>query len=493
MKKLILLFATFVFSVSTFAYTPPTTNFHKYSINHKRTTLPSRYDSRDLGIIFPARDQGKTGTCWAFTACEVMRTLYHKNNMECEQLAPIVYVNCAKELGFTKVNLNDGGNEDIISAMNARLIAPVYQKSVPEITTWNTECPSYEEKDIHGYVMGTNLLPEDDQIAIKEAIMKYGSVFSSMNYENQYYNDRTYFYEFIGDKTSNHAVNIIGWDDKQHVWIVKNTWGSDSYGDKGIFYVSYDDSNISKRVVVFDQIVEKKDIDNVYGYSNTGASEYFGFEANYPSSIMMAYEIEEGESIEYISTFILHPYTKLHILVQTSDEKNTILYNSDEFLVEDVGMHLHKLKKPVVSEGEPLLVQMCYTTNYPQAIPIESQTNNNKVTLHDSQWYFNGRLWIPVGEGTDDEFNFVVYVYTKNGATDIEETKPNKEGSLIVGGEIDPNVWDYAIRANIFDVSGRNFGTIKPGDKIPNLNVGYYVLVIDKKDGGFAVEKFNVF
>lgn len=494
MKKLILLLSVFVFSMSIFAYTPSPANFHKYSISHKRSTLPSLYDSRELGIIFPARDQGQTGTCWAFTACEAIRTLYHKNNLECKQLAPIVYVNCAKELGFTGVSLSSGGNEEIVAAMNARLLTPVYQENVPEITNWDNECPSYEYKDIHGYVMGTHLLPEDDRIAIKEAIMKYGSVFSSMMYEEKYLDSKN-FYEYIGEEPQNHAVNIIGWDDSKKAWIVKNSWGT-SYGDNGIFWVSYNDSYISKRVVAFDQIVDKQDIDEVYGYSNTGATRYYGFIKNIPSTIMIAYDIEEGESIEYISTFILHPNTKLNVLVRANDDNNTILYNSNEFVVENVGIHLHKLKNPVVSSGDSLLVEICYTSQYDKSIPAEFQETYNKITLHDNQWIFDGRYWIPVGaEATEEKnkCNFVVYVYTKRTATDIEETEPNKEGSLLIGGEIDPNVWDYAIRANIFDISGRNFGTIKPGDSMPDLNPGYYVLVLDKEDGGFVVEKFNVF
>lgn len=493
MKKLILLFAGFVFSMGIFAYTPSPVNFHKYRINHKRTTLPNRYDSRDLGIVFPARNQGETGTCWAFTACEVMRTLYHKNNLKCDNLAPIVYVNCAKNLGYTNVTLDSGGNENIISTMNARLITPVNQSSVPVVTTWNHECPSYEEKDIHGYVLGTELLPENDHIAIKKAIMKYGSVFSSMKFIETYYNEHTYFYEYKGQEQSDHAVNIIGWDDTKRIWIVKNSWGTTDFGEKGVFWVSYDDINISNRVIVFNQNVDKQDIDNVYGYSNTGATQRFGFDPKYPSRILITYDIKEGESIEYISTFILNPNTKLQILVRAVDKQKTILYDSDEFNVEYVGMHLHKLKQPVVSNGDSLRVEICYTSDYERAIPVESQTNYNNITLYGNQKFFNGVDWIPVGEGQERKFNFVVYVYTKEGATDIEETESNKEGSLLIGGEIDPNVWDYAIRANIFDISGRNYGTIKPGDRIPDLNVGYYVLVVDKKDGGFIVEKFNVF
>lgn len=493
MKKLILLLAGFVLSTSIFAYTLPKANFHNYSVSHKRSTLPTRYDSRELGIVFPARDQGNTGTCWAFSACEVIRTLYHKNNQACESLAPIVYVNCANKIGFTRVSLEEGGNENIVACMNARLLTPVKQANVPEITSWNNSCPEHKEDNIHGYVLGTKELPSKDNIAIKKAIMEYGSVFGSLYYKEEYLN-KDYFYEYLGKKDPNHAANIVGWDDTKNAWLVKNTWGS-SFGNDGFYWVSYKDSLISKRAVVFYQTVDKNNIDNVYGYSNTGAITSVGGGENRPLSIMLAYGIEEGESIEYISTFTTDPNTKVNILVQTSDD-NEILYNSNEFTVEYPGFHLHKLNTPVVSNGDTLLVQMSFVSEKGTPIGIELQDPSvNNIEYHSNQWFFDGIDWVSVGKdgSKDNKFNFVVYVYTKKQSTDIEDNISNDDKSIIVGGEINPQVWDYAIRANIFDVSGRNFGTIKPGDKMPNLNTGYYVLVIDKKDGGFMVEKFNAY
>ena len=48
-------------------------------------------------------------------------------------------------------------------------------------------------------------------------------------------------------------------------------------------------------------------------------------------------------------------------------------------------------------------------------------------------------------------------------------------------------------RINIFDISGRNFGSLKPNDTMPNLSNGYYILVVDHKDGTFTTERFNKF
>ena len=123
MKKLLTLFAGILFSVGAYSYSPAPFNLHDYEVNHERATLPSKYDSRDLGIILPSRDQGKSGSCWAFTATDVAQALFHKNGFESGYLAPQTYPNCA--IGYINLNISSGGNEYIAISSNALLKAPV--------------------------------------------------------------------------------------------------------------------------------------------------------------------------------------------------------------------------------------------------------------------------------------------------------------------------------------------------------------------------------
>ena len=493
MKKTLLLLAGLIYFVGGFAYTPTPFNFHNYSVAHKRSTLPSKYDSRELGIILPSRDQGQTNTCWAFATCDVAQALFYKNNSVSDNLAPIVYPNCASELGFSNVGLQTGGNEAVVTAMHCMLKAPVYQSSVPEISKYDTDCPAYTKDDIHGYILETSALPENDMVAIKEAVMEYGSVFTSMYYENEYFNDNSY--EYIGNEEPNHAISIIGWDDSKNAWLIKSTWGKNS-GVDGTFWVSYQDSRIAEQTVSFNSFVGKDEIDNVYTYSKTGSTGYFGFEqANKPTSILIAYDIEEGESIEYISTYIVHPNTKVQIVVQDSED-NTILYEGKEETIKYSGMYSHKLTTPVKSNGETLLVQICYTANYSYAVPIEHAIGNynENITLSDNQWLFNNRNWMPIGKDTNYPYNIVAYVYTKkDNSTAIDETESENKISVLTAGQINPEIWETAVRINIFDISGRNFGSLKPNEAMPNLSNGYYILVVDHKDGSFTTERFNKF
>ena len=501
MKKTLLLLVGLVYAVGAFSYTPTPYNFHDYKVTHKRSTLPIKYDSRELNITLAARDQGDTETCWAYTACDVAQTLFHKNGTESGYLSAVTYTNCAKYLGFRDICISSGGNEGIATAMHCMLKAPVYLDTTGEIVEGENACPDYSVKDIHAYILETSNLPKDDDVAIKEAVIAYGSVYASMRYIPANYNARTNFYEFIGDEdedVADHAVSIIGWDDNKGAWLVRNTWGA-SWGDNGYFWVSYKDTEIDKRCVSYNNFVSTDKIDNVYTYSKSNATGSFGFNPNVPTSVLIAYEIEEGESIEYIGTHISNPNTRLTVLVRGTNGESEPFYIGEEETIKYPGMHLHKLTTPVVSKGDPFFIEMVFISKNSLSAPGEfiNEKYNPSIVLQDNQWLFYQGEWTPVGKDAimqELKCNIVAYVYTKKEeSTDIEENETENKVSILTSGQINPEIWETAIRINIFDISGRNFGSLKPNEELPNLSNGYYILVVDHKDGSFTTERFNKF
>jgi hypothetical protein len=97
--------------------------------------------------------------------------------------------------------------------------------------------PGWEERTVKierwGWV-------ENDEEAIKSALIEYGplvicfSVYEDfINYKRGVYRHRW------GDRVGGHLVALVGFDDREQCWIVKNSWG-DQWGDDGWFKMGYD-------------------------------------------------------------------------------------------------------------------------------------------------------------------------------------------------------------------------------------------------------------
>ena len=109
-------------------------------------------------------------------------------------------------------------------------------------------------------------------IEIKQAICTYGYLQTNL-YMNRtltgpdslYYQKEHAAYCFPEEREPTHDIVLLGWDDSfpreffrtdpgvDGAWICQNSWG-DTFGEKGIFYVSYADANIGRDVLAFSRI-----------------------------------------------------------------------------------------------------------------------------------------------------------------------------------------------------------------------------------------------
>ena len=81
---------------------------------------------------------------------------------------------------------------------------------------------------------------ENDEYAIKNALIEYGPlVICFPVYEDFMYYKRGVYRHRWGDRVGGHLVALVGYDDRDQCWIVKNSWG-DQWGDDGWFKMGYD-------------------------------------------------------------------------------------------------------------------------------------------------------------------------------------------------------------------------------------------------------------
>ena len=148
---------------------------------------------------------------------------------------------------------------------------------------------------------------------IKEAVFKYGGVQTSIysalrssQSQSEFYNSSKNAYCYIGTEKPNHDVVIIGWDDNYSkenfstaiegdgAFICQNSWGG-GFGDNGVFYISYYDTNIGVHNVVYTGVESTKNYDSIYQSDLCGWVGQIGYnkESVYGANVFTAQKNEK--------------------------------------------------------------------------------------------------------------------------------------------------------------------------------------------------------
>ncbi len=227
-------------------------------------TYPSKYDSRDLGIIQAPENQGRDPICWSYsivgasTASIIKEGLNNYNNTNLDfneyQLDEVINIRDLSSDGKQDpFAIDELANSNYDSYSYSLKKANNLTKAVWELTKRNP----LDHPDLHlnSFNIVNKFVGQDqnyDINAIKKEILKYGATTCSYNIGGQGHGDE-YMYTTNKDSGS-HAVTIIGWDDsidpskfwnrrgekptRPGGWLMKNSWGS--AGDNGYFWLSYD-------------------------------------------------------------------------------------------------------------------------------------------------------------------------------------------------------------------------------------------------------------
>ena len=385
--------------------------------NENISAVPTRYDLRERDRMSVIKNQGTYGTCWAFAATSALESsLLPEENM----LFSVDHMSMSNSFDADQY---EGGE---------------YTMGMAYLAAW--QGPVYEEDDPYGdgetnsglkavkHVQEMRIIDGKDYEAIKEAVFKYGGVTTSLystirssQADTEYYKKSTNSYCYIGTEKPNHDVLIIGWDDNypkenfaadlegDGAFICQNSWGEE-FGDDGVFYVSYYDTNVGTHNVVYTRIEDTDNYDHIYQSDLCGWRGKLGFEKEeiYAANVFTA---NGDESVAAAGFYATSADTEYEVYVVNNFNNESSLTTRTKVAsgsLEQSGYYTIDFDEPVdVAAGEKFAVMLYLKTpgyEYPMAIEYDSgESYLDTVDLDDGEGYisYTGNKFINVKDKQD--------------------------------------------------------------------------------------------
>jgi C1A family cysteine protease len=204
--------------------------------------MPASWDSRQLGFVGPIKDQGQCGSCWDFSGTGCVEVAYNKAGIGggagtfvlSEEYTLSCYSNgqCDGDDNVTVLTWAKANGLPLASDYGAYEATPGSCLYTPSMALYKIDDWGFADGNGAGGVAQT-----DD---IKSAIMQYGAVGCAVAADDAF---EAYTGGVFQSTTSDpgqidHDVMLVGWNDADGAWILRNTWTT-SWGEDGYMRIAY--------------------------------------------------------------------------------------------------------------------------------------------------------------------------------------------------------------------------------------------------------------
>ena len=208
-------------------------------------SIPSHFDWRNVdgkNYVTPVRDQGQCGSCWAFSmvgALESLALISLDMPGADLDLSEQTLVSCS-----IAGNCVDGGYLDKTAEYIRKSGLP--KEDCYPYQAYDTEC-GLICKESFGFYSSYNVknwvdISEDavpDLNLLKSMLVTLGPLSVGFEVYGDFLSYDSGIYSYTsGSDRGGHAVVLVGYDDREEYFIVKNSWGPD-WGEGGFFRIAY--------------------------------------------------------------------------------------------------------------------------------------------------------------------------------------------------------------------------------------------------------------
>ncbi|MCM1989942.1 lectin like domain-containing protein [Oceanirhabdus seepicola] len=413
--------------------------------------FPVKFDLREQGRLTPIKNQGSVGSCWTFATYasleSIFKTYYGDESFDFSE-QHMVNTN-----GFD-YGRDGGGTRMMSTAYLTRGAGPVPENLDPYVNDkYAVDSPKISASAVSNQIDKVLFISNKDYNSIKESIMLYGAIRTSINWDNIYYNRSTAsFYNPI-EKSSNHAIAIVGWDDNYSkdnfnsingsqpkndgAFIVRNSWGR-GFGDDGYFYVSYEDLIIGTRNAVYIPDLGSK-YDKIYQYDPYGYISSIGYGTNtdWGANVFTA---EENEDIQAVSFYAKYNDINYEIYIQNnvSAFKRFTGYPIKTGTIKQPGYYTIKLDSSItIKKGSKFAVgiKVTSTGGNTHLIPIEDKRDgySSAVTANPGESYISSDNygWYDLGEGEKENVCLKAFTIRKKSINVIETSQVVFDSNIV--------------------------------------------------------------
>jgi len=212
-----------------------------YEPFYTSSLLAATFDWRNNGgnYVTPVRNQSSCGSCWAFAATAALESkaliTFNKPGTNLD-LSEQIVVSCG---GAGSCNGGSPGGASSFFVSTGTNLESCYPYTATD-GDCSSACSNWEDStykiDGWSYVSGGSAPTAD---ALKNAIYINGPLIAVFDVYTDFFSYHTGVYSYVSGKyEGGHAVLIVGWNDLDDAFIVKNSWGA-GWGESGYFRIAY--------------------------------------------------------------------------------------------------------------------------------------------------------------------------------------------------------------------------------------------------------------